>query len=395
MNGTWHPIKLGQALHKSDDWITLEPDREYKEVTVRLWGKGVVLRGMSRGAEIAAGRRLAVREGQLILSRIDARNGALGVVPASLAGAIVSNDFPAFNVERSLALPEFLGWFIKTGQFVELCKRASEGTTNRVRLQEEKFLMMEVPLPPLDEQRRVVSRIEELAAKVEETRRLRREAIEETNAVLMSGWRRAFAASGADSWRRLSVEECCEAMIDYRGRTPPVTDAGIPHLTSRNIKGGRIDWNTDRFVTEDTYEKYMTRGIPEPGDVIFTMEAPLGEAAVVPDDRRFSLAQRTLLLRAKQGTVDGEFLSKALMSPQVRESIYAKAMGTTVKGIASKRLKHIPLPIPPIAEQRRIVDYLGDLQAKVDSLKKLQSETAAELDALMPSILSKAFGGEL
>ena len=139
----------------------------------------------------------------------------------------------------------------------------------------------------------------------------------------------------------------------------------------------------------------MTRGLPRPGDVIFTMEAPLGDAAVVPDERRFSLAQRTLLLRAKQGIVDGEFLTRALMSPQVRESIYAGATGTTVKGIASKRLKHILLPIPPIAQQKRIVAYLDGLQAKLEALQQLQSETAGELDALMPSILSRAFRGEL
>jgi type I restriction enzyme, S subunit len=262
-------------------------------------------------------------------------------------------------------------------------------------LQPNRFLKIEVPLPAIGEQRQIISRLEQLSAKLEEARRLRRESIEEGKAVLISEWREVFEAAEAHGWRNLSIEDCCEAIIDYRGRTPPLAETGIPHLTSRNVKNGKIDWNTNKFVAPETYEKYMTRGIPRPGDVIFTMEAPLGEAAVVPDQRRFSLAQRTLLLRGRPEVVGGEFLARVIMSPQVHDEIYSKATGTTVKGIASKRLKHIPIPVPPLGEQLRIVAYLDDLQIKLGGLKKLQSETAAELDALMPSILSKAFRGEL
>src|SRR5258708_30270400 len=108
MNKTWPQVKLGEVLHKSEEWIDLEPAGEYQEITVRLWGKGVVLRGVRTGAQIASDRRLAVKPGQLILSRIDARNGALGIVPPSLDGAVVSTDFPVFDIDPALALPEFL-----------------------------------------------------------------------------------------------------------------------------------------------------------------------------------------------------------------------------------------------------------------------------------------------
>src|SRR5262245_41917486 len=105
----------------------------------------------------------------------------------------------------------------------------------------------------------------------------------------------------------------------------------------------------------------MTRGLPRCGDVLFTMEAPLGETAVVRGDRRFSLAQRLLLLRGKSGTIIGSYLARALTCPQVRETIYSRATGTTVKGIASKRLKDVLLPVPPLDEQRAIVAYLDAL----------------------------------
>jgi type I restriction enzyme S subunit len=371
------------------------PGKTYRQLGIQLWGRGAYERELLDGGGTRYKTLSRVEADDIIVNKIWARNGSVAIVPPSLAGCYVSGEFPTFSPIRKKLHPRWFHWYSKTPSLWDQCDEQSRGTSGKNRIRPEKFLEIKIPLPDIDDQRRVVSRIEELAAKVEEARQLRQEAIEEAKAVLIAGWWQVFDAAKTHGWRSLSIEECCEVMIDYRGRTPPLADGGIPHLTSRNIKSGRIDWNTNKFVAEETYEKYMTRGIPKPGDVIFTMEAPLGEAGVVPDQRRFSLAQRTLLLRGRSDVIGGEFLARVIMSPQVHEVIYSQATGTTVKGIASKRLKHIPLPIPPFEEQRRIVGYLDALQTKVGGLKKLQSETAAELDALMPSILSKAFCGEL
>lgn len=185
-------VPLGKVLTKSETWIDLDPTAHYQEITVRMWGNGVVLRREVAGSEIAASRRLQVHTDQFIISRIDARHGASGLIPQNLDGAIVSNDFPVFALNESLILPQFLGWLSKTRQFIDLCLIASEGTTNRVRLQEKPFLALEIPLPPLPEQRRIVARIEELAAKIAEARGLRAQAAAEVEALWKSGLLKAF-----------------------------------------------------------------------------------------------------------------------------------------------------------------------------------------------------------
>jgi type I restriction enzyme S subunit len=182
----WPTVSLGEVLRHSEETIKLQPDAEYRQITVKLWGKGVVLRGILTGAEIAASRQMVARRGQFILSRIDARNCALGIVPPELDGAIVTNDFPVFNVVEKSLLPAYLGWMCRTASFVGECKRASEGTTNRVRMQEDKFLTRGILLPPLAEQRRVVAQIEELAAQIHEARTLRHQAAEEAEALTQS-----------------------------------------------------------------------------------------------------------------------------------------------------------------------------------------------------------------
>jgi type I restriction enzyme S subunit len=194
----WPMAPLGQLLVQSEETTEIQPDRRYRQVTVRLWGEGVVLRNEVSGTRISAKKRRVVHTGQFILSRIDARNGAFGLVPESLDGAVVSNDFPAFDVNRQWLEPGFLAWMSKTEDFVNLCRAASEGTTNRVRLKVDRFLEMPIPLPPLDVQRLIVARIEELAVLIEEAQGLRVKAREEAEAFeksYLSTWDKVFCIS--------------------------------------------------------------------------------------------------------------------------------------------------------------------------------------------------------
>lgn len=164
----WSKVALGELLRRSDEAAVLDPAAEYHEVTIKLWGKGVVSRGKVSGSDVVSVRRV-VRTNQLILSKIDARNGAIGLVPPELDGAIVSNDFPSFEFrdpERCDA--GFIGWLVRSAPFVELCKAASEGTTNRVRIKEDRFLDQQIGLPPLSEQQAIVARLDALADKTRE-----------------------------------------------------------------------------------------------------------------------------------------------------------------------------------------------------------------------------------
>ena len=140
-----HTVCVGDFLNKSQNWLEPKPDETYKQITVRLWGKGLVLRAEVAGSQIAAARQLQVKAGQFLLSRIDARHGAYGLVPTNLDGALVSNDFPCFDIDSKIVLPAYFAWYARTESFIALCRRASEGSTNRVRLKENEFLRARRP----------------------------------------------------------------------------------------------------------------------------------------------------------------------------------------------------------------------------------------------------------
>ena len=107
MSKPWPRVKLGEVLKRSDETAQPAVDAEYKEITIRLWGKGVIERGRVSGASVN-GRRFIARKDQFIASRIDARNGAMGIVPSDLDGALVTNDFPLFDVNHDRLLPQYM-----------------------------------------------------------------------------------------------------------------------------------------------------------------------------------------------------------------------------------------------------------------------------------------------
>jgi type I restriction enzyme S subunit len=198
-----------------------------------------------------------------------------------------------------------------------------------------------------------------------------------------------------EGWKWVSLGNAVEKVIDYRGRTPPITKQGIPHITTSNIRKGNIDWHTEKFVTPDTYEKYMTRGIPEPGDLIFTMEGPLGEVAVLRENRKFSVAQRLLLLRAKNESLNCDFFAFALMSPNIRAAINMKATGSGVRGVAYKRLKDLQIPLPPLAEQKRIVARVEALLTHINAAHEPLSRVPLIMKKFRQAVLSAACTGKL
>ena len=395
MNTEWPKVKLGEVMNRSAEAIELQPDAEYRQITVKLWGKGAVLRGVLKGAEVAAPRQMVARQNQFILSRIDARNGALGIVPAELDGAVVSNDFPVFNLVVDRMLPAYLGWMCKTAAFVEECRRASEGTTNRVRLQEEKFLAREIPMPPLAEQRRIVARIEELATNIQEARGLRQEALEEGHALSNSSVEVVFRKL-RDRFGTKTLCDVCLTITDGDHNTPQFSDNGIRFIFVGNVSSGRLHFENSKRVSSDYFHALKPQRVPERGDILYSaVGATLGIPAVVDTDEPFCFQRHIAILKPSRKQIESRFVWYMASSRTVFEKAWASTTGSAQPTVPLRAIRELAIPVPPLSEQRRIVSEFDRLQVQVEALRVSQAETSAEMDALIPSILDKAFRGEL
>ena len=187
----------------------------------------------------------------------------------------------------------------------------------------------------------------------------------------------------AGEWTVRPLEDCMSALIDYRGKTPQKTSSGIPLITAKVVKGGRIE-KPDEFIAVDDYESWMRRGIPKDGDVVITTEAPLGEVGQLSAER-VALAQRLIALRGKPGILDNGFLKYLMQSADVQEQLRARASGTTVLGIKQSELRKVSLTLPPFSEQRAIAHILGTLDDKIDLNRRMNDTLEAMARALFKS----------
>ena len=397
MNKNWPQENLGNILTRRKDEVLVQELDSYKRLTIRMNGLGVVLRDIVEGSRIGTKHQFVTKKGQLLLSKIDARNGAFGVLPEECDGAIITGNFWAFDIDANRLDVRYLNYLTKTRLFVDFCVRASEGTTNRRYLQEPKFLGQRVSLPPLSEQGRIVARIEELSAKIEQTQKLRREAAEDAEAIASAAMYIIFDFENSET----TVGDFAKVQGGFAFASDNYFEQGT-HQVVRigNVRDGYLDlsrapvhWNASGDTRVLKYEL-------RPDDIVISMtgtreKRDYGFIAKVPENARLLLNQRVGRFVVYR-EVDRNYLFHFLRSPFFRDRLFPSATGTANQAnIGNSDIEKIRRAPPPIPEQRRIVAYLDDLQSKVDSVKKLQKESEVELNALMPSILSKAFAGEL
>ena len=185
-----------------------------------------------------------------------------------------------------------------------------------------------------------------------------------------------MSAEFPSEWRVLPLEDCMDSIIDYRGKTPSKATFGIPLITAKIVKNGRI-LEPDEFIDPGDYETWMRRGLPQAGDVVVTTEAPLGEVAQLHSPR-VALAQRLIVLRGKPGLLENTFLKFLMQSSFVQEQLKARATGTTVLGIKQSELRRVSLAVPPLVEQQAIARILGTLHDK-NELHRRMSQTLEDM----------------
>lgn len=187
-----------------------------------------------------------------------------------------------------------------------------------------------------------------------------------------------------DHWEIITLEDCLEAIIDYRGKTPQKSSTGIPLLSAKVIKGGKILEELFEFLPAENYDAWMRRGLPKPGDVVMTTEGPLGEIAQL-DSRKYALGQRIVTLRGKQGLLDNGYLKYVMQSAFIQNQLHARATGTTVLGIKQRDLRKIGMLVPPLDEQREIANTLGTLDDKIDLNRRMNATLQETARALFKS----------
>ena len=187
-------VVLDTLLTPAGEKVTLDERKAYRQLTVKTNGGGIVVRNKIKksGKDIKTRKQTKVEAGQFLFSKIDARNGAFGIVPKELDGAVVTAEFPLFTVNTEKVIPEFLLLVMTSDEMTSYIKSMAQGSTNRKRLDVATFLNIQVPLPTMDEQKRMMAEYAEMQKKVSKIEKeqddlpekIQKEVFDKTNSII-------------------------------------------------------------------------------------------------------------------------------------------------------------------------------------------------------------------
>jgi type I restriction enzyme, S subunit len=268
------------------------------------------------------------------------------------------------------------------------------GAVGQQRVPREFIESYRIPVPTVPEQRRIVGILDEAFEGIAAAKANAEKNLQNARAIFQSHLHSVFAKRG-QVWINSTIGEVIR-FIDYRGKTPVKTASGIRLITAKNVKMGYLQEAPMEFIAPANYRSWMTRGIPQEGDVLFTTEAPLANVAQLDTDEKVAFAQRIIIMQPDKTQLDGTFLKYLLLSGPVQQAIRDKGTGATVQGIKARLLKLIEISFPEtLDEQEQIVEQLDSLREECQHLESIYEQKITALDALKKSLLHRAFTGEL
>lgn len=347
------------SAQKYKDALTIKYGKDHKlleDGEIPVYGTGGVMRYVNQylydGESILIGRKGTIDQPKYV-------NEKFWTVDTLFYSEIKQNIYPLFIYQHALQV-NWLGLNEATGV-------PSLNTTS--------INNVDIYLPSKEEQTKIasfLSAVDEKISQLTQKHELLSQYKQGMMQKLFSQQLRFKADDGSEfgEWEKTKFLDLMVDLWDYRGKTPKKLgmdwgNGEIQSLSALNIKKGFIDFDADCHLgSEKLYKTWMNKGDLEKGDIIFTMEAPLGNVALIPDDRKYILSQRVVCFKTNKKMVDNKFIYQLILSDQFQSRIEELATGTTAKGINQKSMQKIEVTLPPKDEQTKIANFLSAIDQK-------------------------------
>ena len=187
-----------------------------------------------------------------------------------------------------------------------------------------------------------------------------------------------------------TIRELCSVVVDCPHSTPKWTANGKIVIRNKNIKHGKIDFSSPSYTDDEHFAQRIKRAKPQPGDIIITREAPIGDVGMIPENTECCLGQRMVLLRANQSVCDNFYLLYSLQSLYVQHQIsWSEGTGTTVSNLRIPHLEQIQIPYLPLEQQAKISSVLRALEEKIENNRRLNVNLQQQAAALFSSLYDR------
>jgi type I restriction enzyme S subunit len=385
-------VSLGELLRLERRPVMVEADKFYQEIGIYCFGRGIFHKPPRTGLEVGNKDLFLMKEGDFILQITFAWEGAVAIISAAEDGMYASTRYPTFRIDETRCSPQFLLNYFRTPEGIRQLERICPGSAGRNRvLSIKRIPEVMVPLPSLHEQRKLVEKINKVSEEVERARLLRKESGEET----LGLWRRSTFEFFDRATKSHPVHPLGELVKLKGGGTPSKSDPSfwegdIPWVSPKDMKVRELHNAIDHIsvrATQETAAKMI-----DPGAVLVVVRgmilAHTFPAAVLRTPAAINQDMKALI---PVGTLSSEYLCTLIWAFNSRFLDLIEKSTHDTRRLETTKLLNTRIPVPSMGEQHRIVDEFNALQAEIDDLKRLQSESETELEALLPSVLSKAF----
>lgn len=404
--------RIGDFLDRNRKQVEIKDDVNYRRVTVRLYNKGVIERDAVKGNTIGTKRQFVVSEGQFIMSKIDARNAAFGLVPKELEGAIVTADFLSYNVDKTKIDPQFLTFLTSTNQFVSLCQSASSGTTGRQRVQESTFLNFQIPLPSLLEQQRIVTAYNSRIRHAHELEEKAQQIEKEVEFFLMKKLKIKLSSKEErkDGLQLVAFKDLARwdtlfllgNIHSYRSEYPSIKIGQLIERFMEDDTGKSLRVETFKFPQKDFFYIGMEHLEKDTGNVIDTPKIHgsdlKSQAILIPhgyiiygklrpylnkywtNETEFKdlVCSSEFFVFKIKAVLNKYFFMNVLASDIIQHQIRDKASGARMPRINETTFYNLEIPIPPIREQEIIANFISSKKSEIKSLRQKAKENLPE-----------------
>ncbi|TRO86000.1 restriction endonuclease subunit S [Glycocaulis profundi] len=373
-------IPLSEILELAINPCPVEPDAAYPILGVYGFARGPIARPPVRGSEISATTLYKVKKGQLVYSRLKAFEGAYTVVPPELDGYFTSNEFPAFDVDPDRADHRYLQWLFRQPSVWRAIAVGSKGIgARRERVHPDQVLSYQIDLPALDEQRRIVKKLDRVASLVEDRRRAIEATEHETQALLLKAFQRAI--DGAPLRPMAEIAPLVRRPIEIN------PDASYPELGVRSFGRGTFH-KPDLLGAELSWQKLF---LVQQGDLVFSnIKAWEGAFAVAsPEDHGRVGSHRYLTCVPIIELATAEFIWFYLQTSEGLGKVQSASRGSADRNrtLGQGALEAITVPTPTIRRQH----WFDRLQAKAREARAIRASTAKDVETLIPAMLHEIF----
>lgn len=430
----WNNVSLGELLTESN--IPSENPDPSKRITVRLNVEGIEKRPFRE--ETKGATKYYIRKaGQFIYGKQNLHKGAFGIIPEELDGYESTIDLPAFDIDKSKVLPEWLMLILTKDNFYKELESIASGSATK-RIHPERLFQVKIPLPSISEQKDILKKydmykvyhtaisniiddariyIDKLRQSIlqeavqgklapqdpndepasvllerikEEKERLIKEGKIKKEKPLPPITEDEIPYELPEGWEWCRLQEAIDVRDGTHDTPKYVESGGYPLVTGKDFYSGKLEFSQTKYISKEDYEKIILRSKVDRGDILFSMiGGNIGSMVIFEEDIEIAIKNVALFKKYYEGSVDNKYLFYFLKANI--NNIKTLSKGGAQPFVSLNILRNYLFALPPLNEQKRIVEKVDQLMALCDELEKNIEQSKKDSELLMQSVLQEAF----